>query len=75
MSVRTQQCLKEMVTNKCNNLSEHIASFQGLWNDVFTFRFGAYFKRYALPGAEVIAISTGITGLIFLFDRSIRLAN
>lgn len=51
-----------MTANQCNNLSEVIASFQDRWNNVFTFRFGAYFKRYALPGAEVIAIGTGITG-------------
>ena len=62
MSIRAEQCLKQVVTNQCNNLSEGIASFQDWWNSIFTFRFGAYFKRYVLAGAEVIAISTGITG-------------
>jgi len=51
-----------MVTNQCNNLFEGIAGFQDWWNNVSIFRSGANFIRYALAGAEVIAINTGITG-------------
>lgn len=46
--MRTHQYLKELVTNQNNNLSEVIASFQDWWNNVFTFRFGAYFERYVM---------------------------